>query len=214
MSYEDCEGIAQHELDRLGLGGHIDAWDIVAGYEGVSVEWGVPGGRPHLEDHGNGRFTIVVDRTERHTRVQLALLHELAHVLLDVHGVKNDDEHAWWLGCALLLPREDVLRARRRGATVARRLVALSTSAVLWVHDVEPRYRDPYRVVSPGWRWSLHTPSPLEHEAMTEAFAARRSIEVVGGVRAWVAIDEPWVRVLCLSDAEVLLPTIAPTASP
>lgn len=44
------------------------------------------------------------------------------------------------------------------------------------------------------------------------ALAERAPVELVGGVRAWTAIDGEWVRVLCLSDGEVLLPSVAAIA--
>jgi hypothetical protein len=34
-------------------------------------------------------------------------------------------------------------------------------------------------------------------------------IEIVGGVRAWPVIDGECVRVLCLSDGEVLAPSLS-----
>lgn len=224
MSVQDCEGLAARELDRIGLDAPIDPWDVVAAYEDVEVQWGPQGTRPHVEAHENGSYTITLDEAERPERVGMALLHELAHVLLRENAVQNDDDHAWWLACAMLLPREWMLRARRRGMTpeqivaanthasheaVGRRLVALSESLILWVHDVEPDDREPYRVVSPGWRWALWTPTAIEQEAMDAARAARGPIEIVGGVRAWVAADPPWLRLLCLADGEVVLPTIA-----
>jgi hypothetical protein len=224
MSYQDCEGLAQHELERLGLYGRINPWDVAAGYPDVDVVWGKPGERPSLENDGDGTYTIRLDPSERRERIGLALLHELAHVLLEIHGITNDDEHAWWLACALLLPRDEVLRARRRGASVdelvalhpnasheavGRRLVALGTSLILWVHDVEPALRRPYKVVSPGWRWAARRPCEIELEAMREAYESLSAVELVGGVRAWAVVDRPWVRVLCLSDGEVLLPEIA-----
>lgn len=220
MSFQDCEGLARHELERLDISAPVDPWDIVASYEGVQVAWGRPGDRPHLEEHGDGTYTIVLDPSERPERIGLALLHEFAHILLDLHGIQNDDEHAWWLACAMLLPRPDVLRALRRGHTVeqivafhthasheavGRRLVAMASSKVLWVHDVEPTRRRPYKVVSPGWNWRRHQPTSLEHETMQCALDERAPVELVGGVRAWPVIDGKWVRVLCLSDAEVLI---------
>lgn len=220
MSIQDCEGLAAYELDRLGIGSPVDPWDVVAAYDDVTVTWGEPGVRPHVEAHGDGTYTIMLDPAERRERVGLALLHELAHILLDAHGVENDEQHAWWLACAMLLPRDDMLRARRRGATVeelvaahtwasheavARRLVTMSSSSILWVHDIAPHHRAPYKVVSPGWRWNRRRPTALEVETMGYALEERAAVELVGGVRAWPVIDDEWVRVLCLADAEVLL---------
>lgn len=224
MSFLECEGLARYELERLEMSAPIDPWEVVAGYEGVQVVWGGPGQRPHLQTHGDGTYTIVLDPSERPTRVALALLHELAHILLDLHNIQNDEKHAWWLAGALLLPREAMLRALARGDTVetiardnpcasheavARRLVAMSSSSVLWVHDVAPQPRRPYKVVSPGWRWQTRRPTPLEQEAMQCALEERCTVEIVGGVRAWTVADDPWLRVLCLSDAEVLMRQLA-----
>lgn len=225
MSYQDCEGLAAHVVERGGWATPIDPWRVAASFK-VRVDAGVPGQRPCLSER-DGRPVIVVDPAERPERLGLAVLHELAHLLLEAHGLPNDDEHAWWLALAILLPRDEVLRARRRGATVeqivafhthasheavGRRLVALSPSSVLWVWDVAPAMQKPYKVVSPGWRWRTREPTEPEREAMAAALSEGAPVEYVGGVRAWTAIDGEWVRVLCLSDAEVLLPHVSSAA--
>ena len=81
--------------------------------------------------------------------------------------------------------------------------------AVLWVWDVEGPRRRRYNVISPGWRWPLKVPVPVEREAMDAALADRCTVEPIGGVRAWPVIDGSFVRVLCLSDGETLMAQVA-----
>lgn len=220
----ECEGLAAAILEDANLPFPTDAWRLIAGF-GVRVEYGEPGCRPHPKwDADAGRWKIYIDPLDRPERQAAIALHELGHILLRAHGLTNDEDHAWLVASALLLPRDEVMRARRRGATVeqlvdlhphashemvARRLAALSRSAVLWIHDVAPVRRRPRRVLSPGWRWALREPCAIERESMECALAERAPVELVGGVRAWTAIDGEWVRVLCLSDGEVLLPSVA-----
>jgi hypothetical protein len=220
MTIQDCEGIASAIHERAELDVPIDPWKVVASFKNVRVAWGHPHERPHVEYDEEGPV-IVLTPNQRRERQGFALLHELAHLLLAAHGVQNDDEHADWLAGAILLPRDHVLRALRRGTAIeelvevhkhasqeaiVRRVVALSTGRVAWVWDAEPVARDPYKLVTPGWRWSLKTPTPLEWDAMRRARETRSIVEDArGGVRAWVAEDRPWIRVFCLSDAETLL---------
>jgi hypothetical protein len=221
VSQAECEGLAAYILERGGWGPQVNPWAVIDAFR-VRVEYGEPGERPHCEWR-DARWVIVVDPLERPQRQGLAALHELAHLLLDANGITNDEEHAWWLSTALLLPRDVMLRARRRGATiedivrehpdasheaVARRIVAMASSLIVWVWDVAPSERKPYRVISPGWRWALRAPCELEWGAMREARSSGSPIEPVGGVRAWAVTDLPWIRIFCLSDAEVLLPSV------
>lgn len=221
MSQPECEGLAAYLLDRGGWVYPVNPWDVAADLR-VRVELGLPGQRPYIEFR-DSQWVAVVNPLDRPERQGLSVLHEIAHVLLDRHRITNDEDHAWWLSTAILLPRHDVLRARRRGATIegivaanrhtsheaaARRIVSMESSFMLWVWDAEPEPREPYRVLSPGWRWARQSPSPLEWEAMREARSSGSAVEPIGGVRAWVVTDLPWVRVFCLSDGEALLPTV------
>lgn len=86
---------------------------------------------------------------------------------------------------------------------IARRIVSLSDSMHLWVVDLAPSPGS-YRVLSPGWRWRSGAPTRLEREAIDLA-TTDGVAEPVGGVRAWRVDDDPYERVLCLADGEVLL---------
>lgn len=79
----------------------------------------------------NGRYLIVLNSTHPKTREANTLMHELSHLIighkparLDITGDglmilssydKQHEEEANWLAGALLLPREALLHARRRG---------------------------------------------------------------------------------------------------
>ena len=220
----ECEGLAASILEDANLPYPTDAWKLIAKF-GVEVEYGRPGCKPHPKwDTEIERWVVYLDPLDRPERQAAVALHELGHILLTAHGLTNDEDHAWLIAGAMLMPRDEVLRALRRGATVeqlvelhphashemvGRRMVALVTPRVLWVHDVAPVWKRPYKVVSPGWRWKTAAPTPIERETMDVALAERGPVELVGGVRAWTAIDGPWTRVLCLSDPEVLLSQVA-----
>lgn len=214
----ECEGIARAILDESAEPFPVNPWRLLARL-GIRTEYGRPGEHPHPRWDGE-RWTVYLDPSDRPVRQAAVALHELGHVLLQAHGTPNTEANAWLIAGALLLPRDEVLRAQRRGVPAeriaclspwasqemaARRLVAMGESLVLWVHDVAPEHRQPYRVVSPGWRWPLRQPTSLEREAMDAALEGDCAVEVASGVRAWTATDPPWVRVLCLSDGEALI---------
>lgn len=216
----ECEGIAADLLDGAGVSFPINPWELVIRL-GIGIAYGPPGARPHARHNGR-RWSIYVDPLDRPERQALALLHEVAHVLLVQNMLPNNEANAWLLGNALLFPRREFI-AMRRTMTVdqiaaahpwasheaaARREVALTSASVLWVCDKGPRPRT-YRVTSPGWRWPLREPTTIERETISAAFEARERVELVGGVRAWCVEDPPWVRVLCLSDGEALMSQVA-----
>lgn len=212
------EGLADALLDRHEITEPVSPWAVTAAFN-VAVEAGPRGSRARIEWRA-GEWVATVDGNANMGRVAASVLHELAHVLLRHHGLPNDEDHAWWLAAALLLPRVHFLRAVRRhggrldelvtvfphasNEMIARRLVGLGDSLHLWVWDVRPSWNR-RRVLSPGWRWASPDPSPLEQEAMQLALAARHAIEPIGGVRAWPVLDDPYERVLCVADGEVLL---------
>lgn len=221
-AFEDVEGLAAELLDEGGFGDCPDPWKLIASF-GARVVRARPGERPHAERRVDGGWDLVVHANERPERVAATAVHELAHPLLVKADLTNDEAHAWRLTGALMLPRAAFLRrVRACGGQVervaaayphvshemlARRIVDLGEGRILHVWDVEPA-ENHYRVVSPGWRWHLRQPTPIEHETMTTALEARAAVELVGGVRAWCVQDAPWLRVLCLSDGEVVMGTL------
>lgn len=223
VSQQDVEGLAAEVLDRHDIDEPVSPWEVTAAL-GVRVIGGGRGTKPRLEWRADeDEYVAIVDEHERMGRLGAAVLHELAHLLLRLHRLPNDEDHAWRLAAAMLLPRDHFLRQYRRARgrleelagvfphasneMIARRLVGLSDSLHLWVWDVAPERRR-YRVLSPGWQWHSRRPTPLELEAMELALEERRAVEPVGGVRAWPVLDDPYERVLCLADGEVLLGTV------
>ena len=222
MRFADVEGLAADLLDSGDFGDFPNPWEIVTAF-GARVVRGQPGERAHPERRSGGGWDLVVDCTGREERIATTAVHELAHLLLQSHGLPNDEPHAWRLTGALILPRSAYLRSLRQvfGAVdqlvaryplashelLARRAVELFDARVLHVWDVEPHWRRNC-VVSSGWRWR-RDPTAIELEAMQCALEERAPVEPIGGVRAWPVIDGAHVRILCLSDGEVLMTQVA-----
>lgn len=211
-----------HVLERGEFGDAPDPWEIVD-WLGFDVRYGAPRCRPCVEEHGD-RWRIVLDPVARTESQAITALHEAAHVLNASNGIRDTEQTAWWTALCLAMPRPGFrARMRRHGWAVdelrkhypcvsheacARRVVMLET-AVLWIWDAIGPCRRRYPVVSPGWRWQTRRPTPIELEALEASLTDRCPVEPIGGVRAWCVEDPPWVRVLCLSDGEVLLSQVA-----
>lgn len=218
MTLADCEGLAARILEDGRWDGSPNPWEIVD-RPGFDVAYGEPGCRSRVEAIDDG-WRIVLDPAARPTSQAVTALHEASHVLNVSAGIDDTEQHAWWTALALMFPRTEFLQRRKRhgwavdellayypwssNEACARRIVMMET-AVLWVWDAEGPVTRRYSVVSPSWRWRMSRPTPIEQEAMDAALAERRVVEPIGGVRAWPVVDPPWVRVLCLSDAEVLV---------
>lgn len=215
------EGLADEILDRLDIRDPVSAWEIVGALE-VRVVHGGRGVVPTIEFDPTAREWLMrVDGTERMGRLEMRVLHEVSHPLLKQAGLPDTEDYAWALAAALLLPRSAFLReVRRHGGrldelaqvfphasseAIARRAVELADSLHLWVWDVQPRPRRPRRVLSPGWRWDSPHPTTPERDALECARRDACAVEPIGGVRAWPVLDDPYERVLCVADGEVLL---------
>lgn len=169
------------------------------------------------------RDEVIVDPSARPVRQRFDAIHEAVHLVYEAQGEDPSERLVNATTCATLCPRQPFLSALRHYGwapdqlahafpwvsqeTLARRIVSLRP-AVLWVCDVRPRRRL-YRVISPEWQWPVRRPLPVEAEAMDAALEDRCAVEPIGGVRAWPVVDGEWVRVLCLSDAEALLPSLS-----
>lgn len=222
MTLADCEGLSAQILEAGGFDGSPNPWQIVECLKQFDVRYGEPGARPRVEPKGD-RWKIILDPSARPESQALTALHEASHVLNASNGIRDTEQHAWWTALALMFPRPEFrARRRRHGWAVdellgyypwssheacARRIVMMER-ALLWVWDaIGPRPRR-YLVVSPECRWACTEPTPVEIDALHGALEDRCAVEPLGGVRAWAVEDPPWVRVLCLSDLEVVLPQV------
>lgn len=220
MAIEECEGLAAYLLDKHDIDEPVSPWEVAAAL-GVRIEAGPPRCRARVDwDPRAHEWVATVDPNARLSRLGATVVHEVAHPTLATYGLCDDEDHAWWLTAALLLPQTPFLREYRRNRgrvdlmgwafphvseeLVARRAVQLATSLHLWVIDLAPERRPPRLIVSPGWQCDWTRPSVLEQEGIDQAAQERMAVEPVGGVLAWPVVDEPWVRVLCVADGEVL----------
>lgn len=193
----------------------MSPWKLAADL-GVRVEEGQPGERASIRQV-DGEWVATIDPALSVRRQGTLLAHECAHPVAQRFGLPGDDATAWRIAAALLLARDDFVRDLRASngwvepivernpyvshELVARRAVALHESMILRVIDVTPR-RHSYVVTSLGWRWKVAATS-AERVAIQEALEHGAS-EPLGGVRAWRVVDGDFVRILCLSDGEVL----------
>jgi len=101
----------------------------------------------------NGKYLIVLNSAHPKTREANTLMHEIAHLIighkparLDItdDGLmilssydKQHEDEANWLAAALLLPREALLYARRRGMTVPEAAAHYGCSTALFTMRVQ-----------------------------------------------------------------------------
>lgn len=219
MDRAELEGVAARALAEMNRAAPVDLIELAEDY-GFEIRYS-----SEASVVGN---VIHLDPSQRPERQRWQAGHELAHALLEDADLDADDERAVeYLTSAMLLPWIDFGRDVRRCGrdpwklkdlhphasheAIARRIVEVCGPAVLWVWDLGPGPRDEnrYKVVSPGWRWPLRTPTPVEQEAMQLALdAGGEPIATLGGVVAWAVIELPRRRVLCLSDGDALLATV------
>ena len=213
-------------LDHLGFERDaVSPWRL-ADALGVSVQLGAPGTRPHVVAWRASGWAVVLDPAERKERQAAALLHELAHLVnqragLEYRGLRHAERErlAWWTGLSLLWPRAFFGRVRRAvggrleevapahpwsSHEAAMRRLTMIEPARVWVWDVEGPKTRRYAVDSPGLRWPSRRPMAVESEAMEAARQQAGACEPIGGVRAWAVADPPWLRVVCVSDAEAV----------
>lgn len=213
MDVTELEGLAARILDEWGKGPPVDLFELARDC-GFVVRFGSAASLV-----GN---IITVDDSLRPEKQRWDAGHELAHALLEQARLPEAEPTVQYLTSCLLLPRLDFLRdVRRLGRdpwrlkerhpwasheAIARRLVSQEPS-VLWIWDRGPGGEESlYKVVTPGWRWPLRQPTALEQQALDEAAeAGGEPVRPLGGVVAWEVAEPGWRRVLCLSDAEVLL---------
>lgn len=212
----ELEGIATRTLEEVGRAAPVDLIELARDY-GFEIRFS-----QEASIVGN---VIHIDPSLRPERQRWHAGHELAHALLADAGLDPKDEPAAeYLTGALLLPWIDFLRDVRQVGrdpwklkerhplasheALARRIVAVCGPAVLWVWDLGPGKEDEslYKVVTPGWRWPVREPTPIERETMHAALdVGGNPVEIASGVMAWAVVEPPRARVLCLADAEMLL---------
>lgn len=213
----EAEGLAAEVVEATQYEPYEDPY-VVPHRMGLRVM----AGRSGVQPTAAGKI-ILIDPSVRAPKRRFDAIHEALHLVRRARREPDPERLINAATAAVLCPREPFHRALRRHGwivealatefpfvsqeTIARRVVSMRC-AVLWVWDVAPEPRR-YRVISPGWRWPLREPTPVECEAMDAALADRCAVEPIGGVRAWPVIDGPWTRVLCLSDGETLLSQVA-----
>lgn len=216
MDRAELEGIAVRALEEMNRAAPVDLFDLARDH-GFEIRFS-----SEASLCGN---VIHVDQSQRPERQRRHVGHELAHALLEDAGLDPEDERAAdYLAAAMALPwsefRRDVrlvgrnpwlLKERHPLASheaIARRIIEVCDPGVLWVWDLGPGPRDEnlYKIISPGWRWPLRDPTPIERSAMQGALdAGGKPSEPIGGILAWAVVEPPRRRVLCLSDGDVLL---------
>lgn len=155
---------------------------------------------------------IIVDETLPKARWNFVVAHEIAHFDAQRSGRRDTEWAANYVASALLMPRDAAEAAFRRtgrdllrlmslfrqasGEAIARRLAALRGVRV-FVHD---RPADaPARAYAVPWRLR---PTPIELEAVDEAFRSGAPVEPYAGINAWPLFQEGWERVITISDPE------------
>lgn len=123
--------------------GPVDAFDMAHDLK-IKIDW-TKGARAE-----RCRNRILLPLEQRITRTHGLVAHELAHILLDAHGVPQSEEAACYLGAALLAPRRWIDRQLRAGwdlyglmarnpnasaELLARRVLDLRSSAALTIYD-------------------------------------------------------------------------------
>jgi hypothetical protein len=205
MCGEDLEGIAERVQDSTGTHEAVDAIEL-AHLCGLEVVY-APGDRAHVM----GR-RITVGRDVRLSRIHGLVAHELAHWLLDQHGMESDEGSARYLSGALMVPRRaldralksvgldlEALRPLHPNASLellARRVTALRSAAGC----VFDRGAFAWRFVTPGLRGG-RSPSKLERIIAERAHSTRVALSGHDAC-ASLAIDGDWVRVVTLVAVE------------
>lgn len=200
MDPGDLEGVAQWVLEQVGFDDPpIDALDL-ADLLTLTIRY-VPG------CGGSIRGKMIELGTSTPTRrVHSVVAHECAHHVLASLGMTNDEQHARYLGAALLVPRRALYRQLRAGwdlealcsvhvnasaELLARRIVEVRQDAGLALYD---RGRLRYRI---GHRLDV----AHERELVSVAHATAEPARIDARTGAWPVVVDGWRRVLVLAAA-------------
>lgn len=196
MDVRDLEGVARAELERAGFDDTpVDALDL-AHELGIAVEW-MPGANAY-------RFMrrAFIPAGARISRIHGLLTHEIAHILLEQHGLVNDERSANYLGAALLVSRRVLDRQLRDGWDLhALMAYHLNASAELLARRITDIRRASLAIYDAGrfrYRVGCATPLAIERQLVDEALATERPVRVDDLTGAWPMIDGRWRRVLVL----------------
>jgi hypothetical protein len=106
------EGIAEDVLARTGCDVPVDAFEVAARL-GLTVELAHP--RADVRDALIYDRTIFLSRRVAVSAVHQHVTHEVAHAAMWADGVDDTEEHANYLGAAILVPRRALIVALRAG---------------------------------------------------------------------------------------------------
>lgn len=214
MERWDLEEVARLELEHANIGTPVDPEYLVIDHGLTVMDAGASPSRRCRQGLLIGR-AILVDEQLRRERRAFAIAHELAHYLLRLHGLRDTEKNANYLGAALLLPRGDflvdlrrlgwdliALRARHRLASfeaLARRVTALCTARAC-IFD------KPLLGQAPAKSYVVpYDGTPPTHEerlAAREAALCGAPVDLRAGLTAWPILEHDWHRVITLAAVE------------
>ncbi len=114
---DNAEGVALADAEGLARAEQCDVrHDAQCPVEGLVIN-------PH-DPHAPRKRILVVRPRRDARRLALAVLHELAHVLLARSGMPHSHADVWCLTLALALPLRVVRELRREGTSCARTIAA------------------------------------------------------------------------------------------
>lgn len=195
---QDLEGVARSVLERAGFDDvPVDAFDLAAEL-GLPVKW-VPGA--HGYRIGPRLF---VPTNARLARIHGVLAHEIAHVLLDQHGISQSERAACYLGAALLVPRRLLARQLRAGWDL-HGLMALHANAsaellgrrIVDVQDASFAVYDAGRL-----RYRIGRHDERERSLVERALSTGEPERLDDLHGAWPIIDGRWRRVIVLAPSD------------
>lgn len=192
VEWREWEGLAADLLEQAGCDGeYVDALEL-AECCGLSVKWRM--GRTYID-----ASTLYVSPRLDGPRLHGAIAHELGHWTLQRAGLDyNDERAANYVGAALLVPRQLVMRALRvRDVSFDKlREAHPNASAELLarrIWDVSRRAVTVWDNGKPRWRKGL-----MDDARIVEIATETRMPAASAHACAWPVVSGDWVRVVCL----------------
>lgn len=211
MERWDLEETARHELERANVGGSVDPEILVIDRGLTVMDAGPSPNRRCRQGLLVGR-SILIDEALRRERRAFAIAHELAHFLLQLHGLPDTEANANYLASAMLLPRDDfgaslrrwgwdliALHARHRLASfeaIARRIIALRSARACIFDKPLLGQAPPKSYVIP---YDRSRPTEEERTAAREAVESGAPVEMRAGLTAWPVLEHDWHRAITLA---------------